>query len=123
MCIRDRPIRVELEPLSADDFEKILIEPHASLTEQYQALLGTEGLNLEFTPDGISRIAKTAWQVNEKTENIGARRLHTILERLLESASFDASDLNGQKITIDQDYVDLQLQALAADEDLSRFIL
>ena len=117
------PIRVELDPLSADDFEKILIEPHASLTEQYQALLGTEGLNLEFTPDGISRIAKTAWQVNEKTENIGARRLHTILERLLESASFDASDLNGQKITIDQDYVDLQLQALAADEDLSRFIL
>tara|TARA_S200000501_G_scaffold363166_1_gene393595 strand:+ start:34340 stop:35656 length:1317 start_codon:yes stop_codon:yes gene_type:complete len=117
------PIRVELDPLSADDFEKILIEPHASLTEQYQALLGTEGLNLEFTPDGISRIAKTAWQVNEKTENIGARRLHTILERLLESASFEASDLNGQKITIDQDYVDQQLQALAADEDLSRFIL
>ncbi len=117
------PIRVELDPLSADDFEKILTEPHASLTEQYQALLGTEGLNLEFTPDGISRIAKTAWQVNEKTENIGARRLHTILERLLESASFEASDLNGQKITIDQDYVDQQLQALAADEDLSRFIL
>ena len=117
------PIRVELDPLSADDFEKILTEPHASLTEQYQALLGTEGLNLEFNPDGISRIAKTAWQVNEKTENIGARRLHTILERLLESASFEASDLNGQKITIDQDYVDQQLQALAADEDLSRFIL
>ena len=117
------PIRVELDPLSADDFEKILTEPHASLTEQYQALLGTEGLNLEFTPDGISRIAKTAWQVNEKTENIGARRLHTILERLLESASFEASDLNGQKITIDQDYVDQQLLALAADEDLSRFIL
>ena len=117
------PIRVELDPLSANDFEKILTEPHASLTEQYQALLGTEGLNLEFTPDGISRIAKTAWQVNEKTENIGARRLHTILERLLESASFEASDLNGQKITIDQDYVDQQLQALAADEDLSRFIL
>ena len=117
------PIRVELDPLSADDFEKILTEPHASLTEQYQALLGTEGLNLEFTSDGISRIAKTAWQVNEKTENIGARRLHTILERLLESASFEASDLNGQKITIDQDYVDQQLQALAADEDLSRFIL
>ena len=117
------PIRVELDPLSADDFEKILTEPHASLTEQYQALLGTEGLNLEFTPDGIGRIAKTAWQVNEKTENIGARRLHTILERLLESASFEASDLNGQKITIDQDYVDQQLQALAADEDLSRFIL
>ena len=117
------PIRVELDPLSADDFEKILTEPHASLTEQYQALLGTEGLNLEFTPDGISRIAKTAWQVNEKTENIGARRLHTILERLLESASFEASDLNGQKIFIDQDYVDQQLQALAADEDLSRFIL
>ena len=117
------PIRVELDPLSADDFEKILTEPHASLTEQYQALLGTEGLNLEFTSDGISRIAKTAWQVNEKTENIGARRLHTILERLLESASFEASDLNGQKITIDQDYVDQQLQALASDEDLSRFIL
>ena len=117
------PIRVELDPLSADDFEKILTEPHASLTEQYQALLGTEGLNLEFTPDGISRIAKTAWQVNEKTENIGARRLHTILERLLESVSFEASDLNGQKIAIDQDYVDQQLQALAADEDLSRFIL
>ena len=117
------PIRVELDPLSADDFEKILTEPHASLTEQYQALLETEGLGLEFTADGISRIAKTAWQVNEKTENIGARRLHTILERLLESASFEASDLNGQKIIIDQDYVDQQLQALAADEDLSRFIL
>ncbi len=117
------PIRVELDPLSADDFEKILTEPHASLTEQYQALLETEGLSLEFTADGIGRIAQTAWQVNEKTENIGARRLHTILERLLESASFEASDLNGQKIIIDKDYVDQQLQALAADEDLSRFIL
>ena len=81
------------------------------------------GIKRQVYPDGISRIAKTAWQVNEKTENIGARRLHTILERLLESASFEASDLNGQKITIDQDYVDQQLQALAADEDLSRFIL
>ena len=117
------PIRVELDPLSADDFEKILTEPHASLTEQYQALLETEGLSLEFTANGISRIAETAWQVNEKTENIGARRLHTILERLLENASFEASDLNGQRITVDQDYVDQQLQALAADEDLSRFIL
>ncbi len=117
------PIRVELDPLSADDFEKILTEPHASLTEQYQALLETEGLRLEFTPDGIASIAQTAWQVNEKTENIGARRLHTILERLLESASFEASDLGGQRIIVDQKYVDQQLQALAADEDLSRFIL
>ena len=117
------PIRVELEALTPEDFERILTEPAASLTEQYQALLTTEGLNIGFSEDGIKRIAQTAWQVNEKTENIGARRLHTLLERLLESASFDACDLDGQALTVDSGYVDEHLEALAADEDLSRFIL
>ncbi|MFO7551447.1 MAG: ATP-dependent protease ATPase subunit HslU [Haliea sp.] len=119
------PIRVELDSLNADDFERILTEPDASLTEQYQALLATEGLQVEFTRDGLRRIAETAWQVNEKTENIGARRLHTIMERLLEEASFAAADsgLQQQGLKIDADYVNQQLQALSEDEDLSRFIL
>jgi ATP-dependent HslUV protease ATP-binding subunit HslU len=116
------PIRVELSALTPEDFERILTEPHASLTEQYQALLGTEGLSIEFTADGIRRIAETAWEVNERTENIGARRLHTMLERLLESISFDAGDIK-DPVKIDADYVNEQLGELAKDEDLSRFIL
>ena len=119
------PIRVELNALSPEDFERILREPNASLTEQYQALLGTEGLTLEFTDDGIRRIAEIAWQVNESTENIGARRLHTVMERLLEDASFRATDtsLESSTLTVDAGYVDSQLEALSRDEDLSRFIL
>jgi len=119
------PIRVELNALSPEDFERILTEPDASLTEQYQALLETEGLKVDFTTDGLRRIAEMAWQVNEKTENIGARRLHTVMERLLEDASFDAADagLSGRAITVDETYVNEQLEALSADEDLSRFIL
>ena len=119
------PIRVELSALSPEDFERILSEPNASLTEQYQALLGTEGLALQFTDDGIRRIAEIAWQVNESTENIGARRLHTVMERLLEDASFNATDASLQQgtLTIDADYVDAQLSALSQNEDLSRFIL
>ncbi|MEM8563155.1 MAG: ATP-dependent protease ATPase subunit HslU [Pseudomonadota bacterium] len=119
------PIRVELSALTPDDFQRILTEPNASLTEQYQALLGTEGMNIEFTTDGIRRIAETAWHVNERTENIGARRLHTVMERLLEESSFGASDngLADKPLRIDADYVDSQLKALSADEDLSRFIL
>ena len=119
------PIRVELAALSPEDFERILTEPNASLTEQYHALLATEGLETRFTEDGLRRIAEIAWQVNEKTENIGARRLHTVMERLLDDASFAAADsgLEGEPLTIDAAYVDQQLQALSADEDLSRFIL
>jgi ATP-dependent HslUV protease ATP-binding subunit HslU len=119
------PIRVELAALTAAEFERILTEPNASLTEQYQALLATEGLQVEFTADGLRRIAETAWQVNEKTENIGARRLHTVMERLLEEASFAAADagLQHQPLRVDADYVNRQLQELSADEDLSRFIL
>jgi ATP-dependent HslUV protease ATP-binding subunit HslU len=121
------PIRVELKALSPQDFERILTEPHASLTEQYAALLQTEGLKIEFTADGIKRLAEIAWQVNEKTENIGARRLHTLLERLLEEVSFSAGDLagqqNGQPIVIDEAYVNSHLGELAQDEDLSRYIL
>ena len=119
------PIRVELSALSPDDFERILTEPSASLTEQYQALLATEGLTLAFTRDGLRRIAETAWQVNERTENIGARRLHTIMERLLEETSFGAADagLQDAALTIDASYVDAKLQELSADDDLSRFIL
>ena len=111
--------------MSPEDFERILREPNASLTEQYQALLGTEGLELEFTDEGIRRIAEIAWQVNESTENIGARRLHTVMERLLEDASFNATDASLQqgKLRIDAEYVDGQLEALSKDEDLSRFIL
>ncbi|MBT6549292.1 MAG: ATP-dependent protease ATPase subunit HslU [Gammaproteobacteria bacterium] len=119
------PIRVELEALSAKDFERILAEPDASLTEQYQALLATEGLDLEFTEDGIRSIAETAWQVNERTENIGARRLHTVMERLLEETSFAASDLAvaKERVVIDREFVLGQLDELAKDEDLSRYIL
>ena len=119
------PIRVELSALSPEDFQKILREPDASLTEQYQALLGTEGLSLEFTDDGITRIAEIAWQVNENTENIGARRLHTVMERLLEDASFNATDasLREGSLRVDAAYVDGQLSELSKNEDLSRFIL
>ena len=119
------PIRVELESLSAGDFERILTEPNASLTEQYRELLGTEGLRIEFTADGVARIAEIAWEVNERTENIGARRLHTVMERLLEEVSFGAADLagTGAPVVVDGDFVDQHLGGLAADEDLSRFIL
>ncbi|AAU91755.1 MULTISPECIES: ATP-dependent protease ATPase subunit HslU [Methylococcus] len=117
------PIRVELNPLSADDFVRILTEPDASLTAQYAALLATEGVNLEFADSAIRRIAQISWEVNERTENIGARRLHTVLERLLEEISFDAADRSGTSITIDAGYVDAHLGSLALDEDLSRYIL
>ena len=121
------PIRVELKALSPQDFERILSEPHASLTEQYCALLKTEGLSIQFQPDGIKRLAEIAWQVNEKTENIGARRLHTLLERLLEEVSFSAGDLasnpDASPILIDADYVNSHLGELAQNEDLSRYIL
>ena len=116
------PIRVELEALTPDDFERILTEPRASLTEQYQALLATEGLQVSFSQDGIRRIAETAWEVNERTENIGARRLHTVMERLLEDVSFSAGD-RAEPLNIDADYVNQQLGELAKDEDLSQFIL
>lgn len=117
------PIRVELDALSADDFVRILTEPDASLTEQYQALLKTEGVELTFSEDGIQRIAELGWQVNETTENIGARRLHTILERLLEEISFNAPDMVEKSINIDAAYVDSNLKEFAEDEDLSRYIL
>ena len=117
------PIRVELDALSSSDFVRILTEPYASLTEQYAALLLTDGLTLEFAADGVTRIAEVAWQVNEKTENIGARRLHTVMERLLETVSFDAADRSGDSVMIDRDYVDEHLAELAGDEDLSRYIL
>ncbi len=120
------PIRVELEALTAEDFERILEEPDASLTEQYQALLATEDLEISFSKDGIKKIAETAWQVNERTENIGARRLHTVMERLLEEVSFSASDLalgDSKALVIDRAYVEEQLDELAQDEDLSRYIL
>jgi ATP-dependent HslUV protease ATP-binding subunit HslU len=117
------PIRVELSALSADDFVRILTEPNASLTEQYVALMATEGVNLSFSKDGIKRIAEMGWQVNEKTENIGARRLHTILERLLEDISYNAPDLMDKSIVIDAAYVDNHLAEFVEDEDLSRYIL
>lgn len=117
------PIRVELNALTADDFVKILTEPDASLTEQYQALLAVEDVILEFKSEGIKRIAEIAYQVNEKTENIGARRLHTVMERLLEKISFDASDSANETFVIDKAYVDQNLEDLAKDEDLSHFIL
>ena len=117
------PIRVELQALTTSDFERILTEPNASITVQYKALMATEGVDINFTESGIKRIAEAAWQVNETTENIGARRLHTVLERLMEDISYDASDLNGQSITIDAEYVSKHLDALVADEDLSRSIL
>jgi ATP-dependent HslUV protease ATP-binding subunit HslU len=117
------PIRVELTALTVEDFTRILTEPDASLTEQYQALIDTEQVKLVFTDEGIRRIAETAWQVNETTENIGARRLHTVMERLLETISFEATEHAGETITIDSTYVDAQLSKLAADEDLSQYIL
>jgi ATP-dependent HslUV protease ATP-binding subunit HslU len=117
------PIRVELDALTTGDFERILTEPDASLTEQYSALMSTEGLELAFDDTGVRRIAEIAASVNERTENIGARRLHTVLERLLESISFEAADRNGHSTRIDAEYVDEHLGELAADEDLSRYIL
>ncbi len=117
------PIRVELSALSVEDFERILSEPHNALTKQYAAMLGTEGVKLEFTPDGISKLAEIAFKVNESTENIGARRLQTVMERLLESISFEAADKSGEKYVIDAEYVDKNLQDLASNEDLSRYIL
>ncbi len=117
------PIRVELDALGSDDFVRILTEPDASLTEQYAGLMATEEVTLEFTPEGINHIAQVAWRVNEQTENIGARRLHTVMERLLEGISFDAADRSGQTVVIDPEYVDANLSKLAEDEDLSRYIL
>ena len=117
------PIRVELQALSIDDYRKILTEPNASLTDQYIALIGTEGITLKFEESGIERIAELAWQVNEGTENIGARRLHTILERLLEQISFDASDQSAKSMVVDRQYVDQQLQDIAKNTDLSKYIL
>ena len=117
------PIRVELDALGPEDFVRILTEPDASLTEQYAGLMNTENVTLEFTPEGINHIAQVAWRVNEQTENIGARRLHTVMERLLESISFEAADRSGQALVIDPEYVDSNLSKLADDEDLSRYIL
>ncbi len=117
------PIRVELKALNSEDFVRILTEPDASLTEQYQALLNTEGVDLQFTSDGIKRLADVAWQVNEQTENIGARRLHTVMEKLLETISYEAADKSGQSVTVDVEYVDSYLKDLADDQDLSRYIL
>ena len=117
------PIRVELDALKAEDFVRILTEPDASLTEQYSALLSTESVDLEFTEDGVQRIAEIASQVNDKTENIGARRLHTIMERLLEDVSFEASDMDGAHVSINAAFVDKHLSELAEDEDLSQYIL
>ena len=117
------PIRVELKSLTTEDFVRILTEPDASLVSQYNALLDTEEVTLEFTESGVRRIAEIAYQVNENTENIGARRLHTVMERLLETVSFEASDKSGLKVTIDAGYVDGHLAELSQDEDLSRYIL
>ncbi len=117
------PIRVELSALTAEDFERILTEPSASLTEQYKALMATEGVNIEFTQDAIKKIAEAAFRVNEKTENIGARRLHTVMERLMDKISFNASDMDGQTVNIDAAYVSEALGEVVENEDLSRFIL
>jgi ATP-dependent HslUV protease ATP-binding subunit HslU len=117
------PIRVELDSLKVDDFVRILTEPDASLTSQYKALMGTENVDVKFVDGGVRRIAEIAFSVNEKTENIGARRLHTVMERLLETVSFDASENGGSAVEIDAAYVDKHLGALAKDEDLSRYIL
>ena len=117
------PIRVELKSLKTEDFVKILTEPNASLTTQYTALIKTEGVNLKFTKDGVQRLAEVAYHVNENTENIGARRLHTVMERLLETVSFEASEIDGSNIKIDKKYVDDHLVELSKDEDLSRYIL
>ena len=117
------PIRVELSALTAEDFERILTEPNASLTEQYKALMATEGVNIEFTQDAIKKIAEAAFRVNKKTENIGARRLHTVMERLMDKISFNASDMDGQTVNIDAAYVTEALGEVIENEDLSRFIL
>ena len=117
------PIRVELSALTAEDFERILTEPNASLTEQYRALMATEGVNIEFTQDAIKKIAEAAFRVNEKTENIGARRLHTVMERLMDKISFNASDMDEQTVSIDASYVSEALGDVIENEDLSRFIL
>ncbi len=117
------PIRVELRALTVDDFNRILTEPNASLTEQYRALMETEGVHIQFTGDGVRRIAELAWKVNENTENIGARRLHTLMERLLDVVSFEAPDRTGDKVLVDAAYVDEHLEELAGNEDLSRYIL
>ncbi len=117
------PIRVELAALTTDDFVRILTEPSYSLTQQYAALLKTENVGVEFTVDGVRRLAEVAWQVNERTENIGARRLHTVMERLMEDAAYDAPDTSGSALKIDAAYVDRKLEKLAGDEDLSRYIL
>ncbi len=117
------PIRVELQALGVAEFVRILTEPDASLTEQYAALMMTEGLQLNFDDGGVERIARVAWEINERTENIGARRLHTVMERLLEKVSFEAADHSGNTVTVDADYVNEQLAGLAQDEDLSRYIL
>jgi len=117
------PIRVELEALKVEDFVRILTEPHASLCTQYQALMATEGVTLTIAPEAVKRLAEVAWQVNERTENIGARRLHTVLERLLETLSFEAADRSGATVTVDAAYVDKYLGELVKDEDLSRYIL
>jgi ATP-dependent HslUV protease ATP-binding subunit HslU len=117
------PIRVELEALTTNDFERILTEPDAALTTQYTALLKTEDVNLQFSADGVHRIAEIAFDVNESNENIGARRLHTVMERLLESLSFEASDRGGESLTVDGKYVDAALGDLVQDQDLSQYIL
>ncbi|NOJ24020.1 HslU--HslV peptidase ATPase subunit [Vibrio coralliilyticus] len=117
------PIRVELEALSSNDFKRILTEPKASLTEQYIALMKTENVDIEFTEEGITQIAEAAWTVNETTENIGARRLHTVMERLMDEISFEATDKSGSQLTIDAEYVKAKLGETIEDEDLSRFIL
>ena len=117
------PIRVELKALTTSDFKRILTEPDASLTEQYKALLGTEGYELEFTDSGIEQIAQVAHEVNERTENIGARRLHTVMERLLEEVSFEAADSPDKSLSVDAEFVDKNLSELVQDEDLSRYIL
>jgi ATP-dependent HslUV protease ATP-binding subunit HslU len=117
------PIRVELEPLVVEDFVRILTEPDASLCRQYSALLATEGVALEFDASGVQRLAEVAFEVNERTENIGARRLHTVMERLLESISFEAADRSGARVLVDRDYVEGNLGELVRDQDLSRYIL
>ncbi|MEC6815502.1 HslU--HslV peptidase ATPase subunit [Photobacterium toruni] len=117
------PIRVELEALTSHDFKRILTEPKASLTQQYVALMATESVDIEFTADGVDSLAEAAWQVNERTENIGARRLYTVMERLMEEISYDASEKAGEKFLIDNTYVQARLGEFVADEDLSRFIL
>lgn len=117
------PIRVELSALTVQDFERILTEPNAALTEQYVALMATEGVSIEFTKDAITKIAEAAFHVNEKTENIGARRLHTVMERLMDKISFNASDMSGEKVVIDGAYVTESLGNIVENEDLSRFIL